>query len=86
MKTLLKTIRIYDNNGKTADRFTAVFMDHLEKKPKTFFALAMNSQPFHPLGIGMSCTATPGRHLGKRIPFESLPVDCQNFILQVLKS
>lgn len=77
-------VQIFDNGGKTADRYTAVFMAEPERDGRTFAAVGMNAEPFHPQGIGMHCTATPGRHLGKRIAFEELPYDCRALIRQGL--
>lgn len=75
-------IRCYDNCGKTADRYTVVFMDRPTGRG-AFEALGMNSQPFH--GIGMHTTAMPGRHLGVRIAFEQLPADYQRAVQQDLE-
>lgn len=78
-------IRIYDNGGKTIDRYTVVFMDEPEHQPDTFACLAMNERPFHPQGFGQHSTAMPGRHLGKRIAFEQLPEDCQKLVRRDLE-
>lgn len=75
-----KRIRCYDNGGKTADRYTVVYMDQPERRPNTYAARSMNAEPFHPQGIGMYCTATPGRHLGKRVKLTNLPKDCQKLV------
>jgi hypothetical protein len=80
----LKNVRIYDNGGKTMDRYTAVYMDQPENRHNTFTARGMSENPFHPQGFGCSCTAMPGRHLGKRIKFEDCPKDVQKLILQDL--
>jgi hypothetical protein len=77
-------IRIYDNGGQTADRFTVVYMDRPERRPRMFEAVGMDARPFHPQGIGQHTTATPGRHLGRRIAFEALPADCQKVVRQDL--
>ncbi len=81
-------IRCYDNGGKTADRYTVIYMDCLtgtcEKGQEEYDAIGMNEYPFHPQGIGQHCTAMPGNHLGKRIPFEQLPADCQKVVKQDL--
>lgn len=82
MENLLKQVRIYDNGGKTWDRYTAVFMMLPEYKAGEYAAVGMSEDPFY--GFGQHCTAVPGRHLGKRIKFEQLPVDCQRLILQDL--
>lgn len=81
----MKNIRIYDNGGKTLDRYTVVFMDQPEHPAPSFAVLGMSEHPFHPQGFGQHCTAMPGRHLGKRIKFEQLPPDCQRCVLQDLR-
>ena len=77
--TQFPNVRCYDNAGRTADRFTAVFLDQPERSGG-FAAIGMNHEPFHPQGIGMHCSAMPGRHLGKRIDSTQLNVDCQKLI------
>lgn len=81
----MKNIKIYDNGGKSLDRYTVVYMDYPERQPNIYAARGMSERPFHPQGFGQHCTATPGRHLGNRIKFEQLPIDCQRLILQDLK-
>lgn len=78
-------VRIYDNEGKTLDRFTAVYMTQPESQPNTFDARGMSEHPFSPQGFGCSTSATPGRHLGKRIKLNELPKDCKKLVLQDLK-
>ena len=73
-------IRCYDNGGKTFDRYTVVYLDELEREPRTFAARGMSAYPFHPQGFGMMTSAMCGRHLGKRIAFEELPPDCQRLV------
>ncbi len=81
MKSQLKNVRLYDNGGKTLDRYTAIYMDEVER-PGLYSARGMSEQPFSPQGFGCYTSAMPGRHLGKRIKFEELPVDCQKLVLQ----
>lgn len=80
----MKNVRIYDNGGKTLDRYTAVYMNHPEYMAGSYAARGMSERPFHPQGFGQFCIAMPGRHLGKRIKFEELPKDCQKLVLQDL--
>jgi hypothetical protein len=80
----MKAIKIYDNGGKTADRYTVVYMTERERDG-TYAAVGMSEQPFHPQGFGQHCTAMPGPHLGKRIPFAALPLDCQRLVRQDLQ-
>ena len=77
----MQNVRIYDNGGKTFDRYTVVFMDRPEKASGTFEAFCMSACPFHPQGFGQHASAMTGRHLGKLIAFEDLPNDCQQAAL-----
>jgi hypothetical protein len=80
-----RPIRCYDNGGKTADRYTVVYMDAPERRANTFECLGMNAEPFHPQGIGQHSSAMCGRHLGNRVAFSTLPSDCQKAVLQDCK-
>lgn len=77
-----KNIRIYDDGGATADRYTVIYMDEPERDPGTYNALCMSADPFSPLGICQHSSAMPGRHLGKRIRWEDLPEDCRKAVVQ----
>jgi hypothetical protein len=82
----LKSVAIFDNNGKTADRYTAVYLKMPERKG-LFNARGMSGEPYgpyHPQGVGMCVSAKPGRHLGTRIRFEDLPEDCKRLVLSDL--
>ena len=80
----MKNVRIYDNGGKTFDRYTAVYMAFPERGG-CYEARGMSAHPYHPQGYGMSCSAVPGKHLGKRIKFEELPKECQKLIQEDMK-
>lgn len=73
-------VRIYDNGGKTADRFTSVYMDSPERQPGMYECIGMSENPFHPQGFGMHSSAMPGAHLGKRIRFDDLPDACKRLL------
>jgi len=67
----LKRAIVYDNGGKTADRYT-IFLDGS--------VYGMDNHPFHPQGFGQyvgeaSELAPPGPHLGKKISVKKLPDD-----------
>ena len=79
----MQNVHIYDNGGKTFDRFTAVYLKMPENRGM-FSARGMSEHPFHPQGFGQFCTAMDGKHLGKRIKFENLPADCQKLVKQDL--
>lgn len=76
----MKITAIYDNGGKTLDRFTVV-TDQPEydarNTPNLFMALGLSMD-----GDGFSqwTTAVPGRHLGRRIQFEQLSANTQAHI------
>lgn len=87
-------VRIYDNGGETADRYTAVFTG---KRGKGQY-VGMSAEPFHPQGFGQHGETRDSRpcdvdrhgwppamgrknHLGTRIPFDALPADCQSLVL-----
>ena len=87
----MSNVRIYDNGGKTFDRYTVLFTNrpyYSKTSTKAYDpmreALAMSTYPFHPQGYGQHCSAVPGRHLGKRIAFKDLPPDCQTLVKQNL--
>ena len=80
----MENVRIYDNGGKTADRYTAVYMDSPERAAGMFQCVGMSENPFHPQGFGQHSSAMPGKHLGKRIAFEALPKDCQRLVMRDL--
>jgi len=76
-------IRIYDNGGKTFDRYTAIFMDrNYPCTLNTYECLGMSENPFYPQGFCQHSAAMPGQHLGKRIELSELPADCQKAIQQ----
>lgn len=78
-------IKVYDDGGKTLDRYTVVFMDqsaHSFICGRSFVCLGMNAAPFHPQGFCQHSQARIGSHLGKRIEFAALPEDCQKAVRQ----
>ena len=66
--------------GKTRDRYTVVYKDFPEQQCGCFLSLGMNEDPTHPQGFGQHTTAMRGSHLGRRVPFETLPERCQRVI------
>jgi len=78
--------RIYDNGGETADRYTACFRAQRTSDGTKYYPyIGFGESPFHPQGIGYhsdSQEKIDGKHLGKRISFDSLNDDCKKMILQ----
>lgn len=79
-------LRCYDNGGKTCDRYTILpprwAGREWRERNGTWQAIGASERPFHPQGFGQHCSASPGGHLGKRVPFASLPADVQQFARQ----
>lgn len=88
-------IGIYDNGGKTIDRYTVVFEPYEvlgkiteEYARWRFPILAMNCAPFRPQGFGQhdSLNFRYTRQKGERtINFADLPADCQRCVMQDLQ-
>ena len=74
----MKIKAIYDNGGKTFDRFT-VYYDVKERNGH-YEGRGMSENPMHPQGFGQCCSGQLGRHNGKRITLEELPAKCQEII------
>lgn len=82
----LNNVRIYDNRGKTVDRYTALYMSLPENLSKNLYsARGMCQNPTSPQGFGCWTSAQPGKHLGFRIKFEDLPKACQDLIISDLE-
>ena len=70
--------RIYDNGGKTYDRYTLITADNS--------IFGFNANPFHPQGFGQYGGDWEGgstRHLGKKITVASLPEQAKRYVKQV---
>jgi hypothetical protein len=82
----MKVIGVYDNGGKTLDRYTVVYdyVEQVKYGKKLYACLGMSERPFHPLGFGQHSSAMRGRHLGKKINLTDLPEDCQKAVAQDL--
>lgn len=81
-----RALYIYDNEGETADRYTAVYKGAPgTREPNVWDARGMNASPYHPQGIGMFCSAMLGNHLGRKIGFLDLPEDCRLLVASDIK-
>ena len=87
-----KNIKVYDNGGKTMDRYTVVYLNDKQGIVSNnggsmlFGCVGMNETPLAPNGFCQHSTCLDGKHLGKKIAFKNLPVDCQEIVLIDLKS
>lgn len=71
---------IYDNGGKTFDRYTVCYRER--ERNGDHVARAMSSNPFHPQGFGQMTSAMRGSHLGRLIKWGDLPEDCKRCVIQ----
>jgi len=76
---------IYDNGGKTVDRYTVIYTPFTVDGRQYFPFLGMSAYPFHPQGFGQH-GELPHRYTrqsGERVlRFADLPADCQRLVLQ----
>ena len=82
MRTALKhkKMKVWDNGGKTLDRYTIVFWE-FPVSDESFEAIAADKHPMRPLGFYEHTEAMPGPHLGKRISFKKLPKELRTCLL-----
>lgn len=64
----MEIIAVYDNGGKTVDRYTIVFRGEQ-------MVLGVSDDPTGYMGFSNWGDAVIGRHLGKKIQFDDLPED-----------
>ena len=81
-------IGIYDNNGKSMDRYTVCYTP-IESQGETWWPyLGMSEHPYHPQGFGQhgELRFRKTRQRGERcINFAELPPDCQKLVMSDLK-
>ena len=81
---MMNRTRVYDNGGKTIDRYTLV-MPSCEVGMVDMWGF--NETPYHPQGFGQYAGSyAPMRsykHLGKLIAIESLPSQAQQFVKEI---
>lgn len=77
-RTGVDALRVYDNGGKSIDRYTVVGVDGEtdSQSMKSMLGLSPGGQAF-----SQYCFGHEGRHLGKRVPFASLDADTRAHIL-----
>jgi hypothetical protein len=86
-----KYIRVYDNGGESCDRYTVVFTGNYKGRNGCDY-LAMSARPFHPQGFGQHgwhqyvIDRPAYSHIGKKLKFSDLPIDCQKLVLSDYKA
>jgi hypothetical protein len=91
----LQVKAVYDNGGKTADRYTIVYNAQEPQlnratgeyflSGKDFMCVGSSMNPTHPQGFFQHSSCRIGRHLGKKINFFDLPDKVQNAVNNDLK-
>jgi len=80
----MKVHTVYDN-PEFIDRYSVYFKGKGSLDSQGLrVCLAMNDAPFHPQGFCQSSCGKIGKHNGKKITFESLPIDCKKAVNQYL--
>ncbi len=70
----------------TAERYTAVFTGLLSvKKPGEYLYLSMSDDPLAPGGSALRRGRPPYERMGRGIPFEDLPEDCRQLVLDIYR-
>ena len=74
---------IYDNGGKTCDRYTIYYKSNGWQPWQDY--IAASAKPFHPQGFGQHGESRPFyrrhdmAHIGEPLRFDKLPPDVQRF-------
>ncbi|MBK9272855.1 MAG: hypothetical protein IPM48_15085 [Saprospiraceae bacterium] len=83
----MQIYKIYDNNGKTADRYSILVLpfhygiETIEGKYQ-IDCLSVSDDPTHPqYGVSTWGYAIDDKHLGKEIKLEQLPENVQEHVL-----
>lgn len=80
-----RVCRIFDHGVDQLDRYTIAFKGYrVVGYGMNYPYLASSNNPYHPQGFGQhgeSRYFLTGKHLGKRVAFETLPEQVQKFIL-----
>jgi len=78
----MKITNIYDNRGKTADRYTVVLDQIIDTQNGTpvHACLGMFEKPKHPQGFCQHGECVIGSHLGMEIEVDHLPQECQDVL------
>lgn len=78
-------LRIYDNGGKTFDRYTVLIPNIRTDSGECYYEiLGLSENPNHALGFNQFCgdwKGGPTRHLGKKIRFVDLPEEIKKAIV-----
>lgn len=77
----MKILKVYDNEGKSFDRYTVV----VGVKQEQYECLGLSLNPDSPQGFSQWGLCILGEHLGKEVNFEDLPKNVRIHILNRLR-
>ncbi len=77
---MLKVIAVYDNGGRTLDRYTIVTNNRVSRKHQGKYTYDALSASENGLGVFMWCQCIRGSHLGKKINLSELSTELQDKI------
>jgi hypothetical protein len=81
-------LAVYDNRGRSIDRYFVVFTPDAVDGVNWFTTLAMSAKPSSPYGVGITgqYRTRPTRAKGDRvIDFTDLPEDCQRCVTDLIE-
>jgi hypothetical protein len=76
-----RIIAIYDSES-FGDRYSVYFNEEFDRQGNKAI-YCMSSNPFHPQGIGQWSAGKTGKHNGKSISFDRLPLECRQAISNI---
>jgi hypothetical protein len=81
----MKIIKVYDNGGKTFDRYTVIVNERrLDNGKLLYQCLGLSGDPTHPQGFSQWGECLMGKHLGKEIWFNDLPDNIRSHVFERL--
>lgn len=76
----LSIASVYDNGGKTIDRYTVFYFENGRFDPDSCHFIGLSDHPEHPQGFSQIGIGMLGAHNGKLIEFNDLPRDVQDHV------
>ena len=80
INTTMKVVAVYDNGGRSLDRYTIVTNNRVSNKYQGKYTYDALSASENGLGVFMWCQCIRGSHLGKKIRLDELSKELQEKI------
>lgn len=81
-----EVIAVYDNQGKTADRYSVLLREWYDSDSRLVSCLCLSEMPSHPMGVSQYTSAMRGAHLGRKLRWQDLPMEIQRHVKARLSS